>query len=806
MANTSKVKTSKNLFLGKAEIDRIHDWLKEGKKLYDKGVYQYGIVKSWLNDTSALRISAGATPDKVSIESGSFTFYDTIAQEARLMTLPSAVVDVADVPTDSVTRQVYIRYVETTLEEGTCNLAATGQLTGTGTMFTEVLRGQPNFPATIKFEKTGLVNTSEYSVIQVLSDTDVWINNPTSAETGLKYKVVGTFVPDAVIPAADKEIFGYGSYEIVVSNLAVSDAIILADVVSDGTTLTVTDRRAAFHESEDFAYLTRFQGTNANQVIGVEFAKYGSQYSDLSKNLVKIGWGIRSNGSGTWAINHETMRLTIISGSGGIYDGVSSIPNFALYGWRVYFENSDKWVRVNANVGGILYLQEYDQTALPASGVGNIMVVPDCDKIQIRTSKRGSVADLMVESEKMFPIQDGYGLMEISPVGAKIEYSQHWVGNRSQYRVINDGDYNNETEFDADGVQIANTQSGSITGGNGEITLALSPSSFSVGGMQVNTANDMLAGGSIQHFNALITETGGVIQIPSTGVCNFGSSAISAGTVITGIANFGEGTLLTVFFANTVTLESSIGLQIFPVAGVQTVVAGGEHVTFIQVSSSGIWRMVSRSGVADVMNTTISINRLGGSSDRLNISVADTSSSANFSLIGSHLYSGISATVYFPQGSGMMARYNDGAGTPSELWNTEAITVAGDLSIDSSTTYALNSAGSTNTIKWKIIGKTLLMNIDLKIQSTGAGDINHLSVKLPNISEGVAGQMVSLITTNGYGFDPNFAQPAFGIIASGSVTKLKMFNTGDNTTVAKRLIGSSGDTCQFRGNVLIELQ
>lgn len=696
MANTSKVKTSKNLFLGKAEIDRTHEWLKEGKDLHGQSVYKYGIYRpNHLNPTSYLKVFAGSTSSKISVERGIISAYGDL--EPRLLEIPNNLIDIADVPTDSVTRQVYLKWVTTTLEEGTCDLAANGQLTGTGTNFLEVLRGQPNFPARIEFEKSGLINTGEYDVIQVLSITDAWINNPTQAETGLKYKVIGTFVPDAVIPSSDKEIFEYGTYQVTISSTPVAGAILLADVTSDGSTLTIVDKRNSFHTSKDHDYLTRFNGTEANDVVGVEWAKYGSQYSDQGESLVKIGWGIRSS---DWTFSHDTMRLSVITGSGGICDSVATVPNGACNGWRVYFKGTDKWARVvTSTTGGalILSLAEYNQADLPASGVGDITVVPDCDKIQIRTSKKAAVDDLLVESEKLFPIQDGYGIIEIRPMGAKIEYSQHWAGGRSIYRAINDGNYHNEAAFDSDGVQTVSAQNGAVL--SGEISLTLSPSSFAVGGMHTNTNNVMLSGGSITDDYVVLLVSGGIIQIPSTGIVNLGHW--SGGGTITGIVDMGIGHSISVVFVNPTTLTQSATFNLGIRDGSSIILGNGgyEIATFRQVLGTPAWMLESQTSFSTTQNN-IQVRENQPNADSLNLSVINSNSSKSYNLIGHEPYSGTGVTLYFPQGSGMITRYNDPSPNIREAWHDFSISVSNNSDFT-----------SIQAARYKIIGKTLFLRV-----------------------------------------------------------------------------------------------
>lgn len=71
-------------------------------------------------------------------------------------------------------RWVILSRAVTNVEKGTVSVNTDGSLSGIGTEFTKILRGQPNFPVKVKFESTQ--NNGEYEVVSVSSDTSALLS------------------------------------------------------------------------------------------------------------------------------------------------------------------------------------------------------------------------------------------------------------------------------------------------------------------------------------------------------------------------------------------------------------------------------------------------------------------------------------------------------------------------------------------------------------------------------------------------------------------------------------------------------
>lgn len=261
----SDLKISSNLFLGKAELDRLKRFIFDDgfKKLFDLQSIGFGIVKNNKFDSSFanFKVAAGTTSGSIKIAQ------DSYAVDGDLNIIFQEAFDNLNIPTASDFYWVKISHTEDPEEIGTVSIDANGNLTGTGTLFTEVLRGQPNFPSKIKF--IGAVNnTLEYQVVEVIDDENAILSGSFQVESDLTYKVVGTFTPGHVPGAAGKDIFQYDacSLEFVLETVVdtepagkVQDSEFwIARVTKDGGgNVTVFDKRTEF-----------WQPVNSGLVVG----------------------------------------------------------------------------------------------------------------------------------------------------------------------------------------------------------------------------------------------------------------------------------------------------------------------------------------------------------------------------------------------------------------------------------------------------------------------------------------------------------------------------------------------------------
>jgi len=468
------LKFSNNLFLGFAELSQLKESLKqEGyEKLLKQAITSYGIAKPTSTSTfSALKVSSSGV-GQLSIAAGI-----AIDSDLNIIDVVEDQVDALTVPGDGVTRFVIASYKTTLVEQGTVDISADGVVTGTDTEFTQRLRGQGNFPSKIVFVNADFdpdVDTPvEYEVQAVQNDTLASLNiaaGVIAPATGVRYAVVGSFTPGIVVPDADKYpliLDGY-TIELRLSSTLITDKeFLLADVNYNGVTLEINDRRE--ENIYSFLDIELASITDVNPLIGIHNIKYDTINAVREKNLVELGWGLKSL-NGNWTVNQGLQEVTITQASGGIWDDISQFAAGQLDGWRVVFEETGQTIKVEQSTIGassIILTLSFDPE-YPSTGA--ICVVPNSDIVEIQIS---SVINPTANKELSFSAKQGFAIIPCEAgVVNNIKY-RHIKGDlTTPFRNLNDGDYLNEESFDATGTPNATPVITTYV--NGDITPTLS--------------------------------------------------------------------------------------------------------------------------------------------------------------------------------------------------------------------------------------------------------------------------------------------------------------------------------------------
>lgn len=271
----SKLNIQNDLFLGRQEIDR---WIKftqdEGYiRLFKSFVNNFGIVKVD-SDTNFnnFKVGVGSTSGTVKIANDSYAIdenIDIIFQKA---------IDNISVTDDSNWYWIKIVHNIDSIEEGEINVASNGNITGIGTKFSEVLRGQSNYPVKINFPDSSN-NTADYQVQSVLSDTSAILSGSTGfvPENNLRYQVVGSFTPGINPSGTDRLPYNYDSCTIsleleTVLNTPPAKAdgteFYLARVQNTGGTVTIQDKRTELFLNTE--WIQPVLGTGFTNVVGQE--------------------------------------------------------------------------------------------------------------------------------------------------------------------------------------------------------------------------------------------------------------------------------------------------------------------------------------------------------------------------------------------------------------------------------------------------------------------------------------------------------------------------------------------------------
>lgn len=394
----AKVKLSENLFMEVAELNRYRQFIeKDGwKRAFKSIIKSYGIVED-ANNTYFKVTKNTDRANTVIINSG-IAFdnnMDAIVNHENIVFPAANEAAFSQQPVGTKTWLILSRDVHN-FEEGTVSITADGTLIGLGTKFTEVLRGQPNFPTKIKFES--VVNNSEYEVIQVNGDGSAIISGAVTPESNLRYAVMGTFTPGFSPLEENKLIYEFDSFKIETINSAGKPALndnqfIIASLSWDELgNMSVSDERISYMFNSDYnVNENTAEGINpltsllqATIVSGINSVNAVSADIEM---ILEHGYSITSY---NLSITESANIFNIISGSCN-YLGISQIPNNLVRGWLLVNRANMKSAKITKNVGNALYLESVDDE-LELTADNDFVIVPDFKEVEFEVKLNSNVA------------------------------------------------------------------------------------------------------------------------------------------------------------------------------------------------------------------------------------------------------------------------------------------------------------------------------------------------------------------------------------------------------------------------------
>lgn len=385
----SRLKFSPNLFLEVNELQRFNKFLEEdGWKRAMKAISKnFGIVENASN--SYFKVTARSGSNSVIVINAGIAFDSNM--DAIVMTDDLEL----SVGNTGSNRWVILSRAITNEEQGTVSINSDGSLSGIGTEFTKVLRGQPNFPVKVKFNSTS--NNGEYEVVSVTSDTSALLSGSFVNQSNIKYSVVGTFTPGFQPTEDNKMIYEYDSYNIEVVDSedrpAVSeDEFILAMISFDASgSMNVSDERIRYMFNNP--YTQSDESDNSTDPL----------VSLLSTGVVG---GIHAVGSaaaefelimehGYTVTRHELLTTStsntfnIISGQSNFL-GTGNIPDGMFRGWLLVNRANMKYALIDDNSNKSLYISNLDTSIILDSG-NDFIIVPNCNEIEYEVTVSNNV-------------------------------------------------------------------------------------------------------------------------------------------------------------------------------------------------------------------------------------------------------------------------------------------------------------------------------------------------------------------------------------------------------------------------------
>lgn len=379
-----KLKITSNLFLEVAELERFRKFIEDdGYKVFVKYLTKsYGIAQN--SDNTLFKVSQkSGSSNTVTVNAG-------VAFDNDLNIILLKEDKDIQITNSGTKKWIVVSYASTNDEDGTVSISNQGVLSGNGTKFTEVLRGQPNFPTKIKF--TSAKNTTEYEVVEVNSDTEAILSGSFTAESGLKYQVIGTFTPGFQPDDDVKEIYEYDSCNIEVIEsedkpTLVDGQFILASIDFASTVMTVTDERSAYMFNQET--LTYDNATDVSENPFVALRKTSIKSDRLIDVQFEWGYKVQRYEMLNTSLNNI---FNIVSGESKYIPLNSNIPDNIFAGWRLVNRKNMKEVTIDRNENNYLYISRFD-SALITNVNDDFVIVPPYTKIEVEAKLSGTNYD-----------------------------------------------------------------------------------------------------------------------------------------------------------------------------------------------------------------------------------------------------------------------------------------------------------------------------------------------------------------------------------------------------------------------------
>lgn len=403
----SNLKIVDDLFLEKQELKRLVSFFtKDGYEMdLLHNAEKFGVIKNSLLDPTNRWLSLEPSNTLGIAKFNKGFAYD---KNHKRITLPEDIL--LTIPDDNLWYWLRIQHTYTSIEKGKISIGGTNGalMTGVDTKFTEILRGQPNFPTKIRFVNSLNYNL-EYEVLEVIDDNNVLVQGVfETLEQDLQYIVVGTFTPGYYPPTGDKDIYEYDYIDYTLlqegSNGEIPSFLenvqfLVSRVKNNAGTLEIQDKRHLCQFKTRAENLLNDVDRKSNPLIAIESVKKFNFNNDIFYTI-NVDWKFNIDNQN---LNTTLRTTTITAGSGGKYKTISDFVEGDFDNWRYYYE-SGEYSRVLKSI------KNADQTITLIldnikieSGIG-VSVCPNADEIGIVLNYEVQPNKPYVKDFKYFPI------------------------------------------------------------------------------------------------------------------------------------------------------------------------------------------------------------------------------------------------------------------------------------------------------------------------------------------------------------------------------------------------------------------
>ena len=447
----SKLKLTENLFLEVNELNKQIDFITTNgyKRLFKSIVTQFGIVKNTNNTNFKV----------VKTSNGVVTVNAGLAFDSNLDAIVMNNNTTLNVSNTNIKRWIILSRSVSNYETGTVSITSDGTLTGVGTEFTKILRGQPNFPTKLTFNSSN--NTDDYEVVSVISNTSAILSGSFIAESNKQFSIVGTFTPGFIVNDNNKHIYEYDSYELTIVDSASKPSVtdnqfIIACVYYTNGVMYVTDERVYCTFNNTYTQLTSKSGLNPITSLISSKLINGTSYGSKSAEIELILEHAYQVNSFSMNVNSNYNIFTILSGTCNFYqDGV--VTNNLFDGWILLNRNNMKYATVDYNIGNDLYISTVPDDLIVTSN--DFIIVPNYSNIEYEITLNSNINSPSIPFHFISSIANRYTRVRIYAIYPSIAGNNEVTvglkyrmidnsGNQYPYKSLAIATFNNISNID----------------------------------------------------------------------------------------------------------------------------------------------------------------------------------------------------------------------------------------------------------------------------------------------------------------------------------------------------------------------
>ncbi len=354
----SRLHFSENLFIDNLELRKFSNFIFENgwEEIVKNKIGSFGVLKNTKLDTnfSNFQITQGNPINgepTIVVANGYAVGYNTPTKSLKI--IKNEWNQPIIFPQNGKYYWVKIEAEENVLESGVVNIDTDGNMVGSGTKFTDVLRGQPDFPQVVRFyrvDKTdnysklqSALNPLEYTVAQVIDDQTAILQGDFNNENSLYYEVVGTFTPGFIVDELDKGVYRYDGCKIsLVEEVSatgyplkpfhvLNEEFFIYRIKFESGQMIIEDFRNELFKIDgefDIEYISNAPIPNIG-LTKVEFSLGATKET----NIATVEWGFNST---SYDVFINDKKVTITSGNGGKYKTANDFQNGDFNGYRLY--------------------------------------------------------------------------------------------------------------------------------------------------------------------------------------------------------------------------------------------------------------------------------------------------------------------------------------------------------------------------------------------------------------------------------------------------------------------------------------